>query len=172
MSNYYHINWLRLIKNLLPICLRKNFIVKWLRILVSPIVWLYELFKAYRLKCLYEAQHNCQIIYLEAILNDAFDSVQRRIRIKNAVFKQPIFFYDPLDERDVYFYSPANDQPVWLYYPEQFEGDGCDFYVFIPPDVELNESLRPALEIQISGLIDFYKLYSKNYRILWEQLSE
>lgn len=172
MSNVYFINWIRLVKNFLFIQIRKSFLVKWLRILVTPIEWIYNAFLAFRLDCLYKANHNCQIIYLEAVLNDAFDTIQRRIRVKNAVFKQSVFFYDPLDEKDVYLYNPANDQPVWLYYPEQFEGDGCDFYVFIPPDVELNESLRPALEIQISGLIDFYKLYSKNYRILWEQLSD
>lgn len=172
MSNVYHINWIRLVKNFLFIQIRRSFLVKWLRILVIPIDWIYGVFLEYRLNCLYQARHNSQIIYMEAILNDAFDSVQRRIRIKNAVFKQPIFFYDPLDNKDVYFYNPADDKPVWFYYPEQFEGEGCDFYVYIPPDVELNITLRPAVEIQISGLVEFYKLYSKNYKILWQLLND
>lgn len=169
MNNVYQINWLLFVRFLLPIGLRRPRIQSILGALLTPITYLHQNFLTFRAESLYKVRHNSQIVYLENVLNDVFDPLLRRIVIQNAVFKNPIYFYEPEENKEVFFYEPEDNQPVYFREPNEFVGDGVDFFVFVPPDLQpSNGQLQLNLLTRMNGLINYYKLYSKNYSIVWQ----
>lgn len=166
--NVHFINWDNLVDDLLMISLRKPFTRAWIKCLMAPIKFLHADFIAFRKLCLYRINHNSQICYMEAVLNDSFDPNQRRIRIQNVLFKEPIYFYEPEENREVFFYEPEDGKPVYFREDYEFIGDGLDFVVMVPPDLRpANPDAETALLTRMKGEIDYYKLYSKNYAIIW-----
>lgn len=169
MSNFYQFDWNILLKLLLPKRLVKLKILSFLTALVSPLRLLHLEFLRFRAHSLYKIKFNSQIVYLENVLNDVFDPILRRIVIQNAVFKNPIYFYEPEENKEVFFYEPEDNQPVYFREPNEFVGDGVDFFVFVPPDLQpSNPQQEQNLLTRMNGLINYYKLYSKNYSIVWQ----
>ena len=173
MSQIYTIQWNKFVELLLPIALRKKLTIIWLTCLVAPVRHLHQRFLAYRLDALYRVQHNSQIAYMEAVLNDEFDKYQRRIRIQLVTFKNQLYFYEPLEGKDVFFYNPEDHLPVYFYEDGQFSGDGVDFLVCVPPGLKPSLAVdKLAMLTKMRGLVDYYKLYSKNYEIIWVQVND
>lgn len=168
--NVYTISWPRLCDNSLLVSLRKPLIRLLAKSLTIPVLILYNEFMAFRSQNLYRIKHNSQISYMEGMLNDIFDPNLRRIRIANTVFRDSLFLYEPEEARDVFLFEPEDNS--WLYNEEDFAGEGFDFIVYVP------EALRPqfenaetALLTKMGAEIEYYKLYSKNYKIVWQQLN-
>ncbi len=153
---------------LIAVFLRKAKQIKWLQAILSPIVVLHNDFLSFRLSSLYKVKHNSQVVYLQAVLNDTFDPIFRRIRIANAVIKEPVWFYEPQDDKPVWFYEPQDDKPVYFLEESEFAGGGVDFTVLVPRDLQpVDNSQLSALLTKMKAQIDYYKLYSKNYEIKW-----
>ncbi len=168
MDNVYNINWRTFIILNLPVFLRKIRSIKLLEVFLKPVVLLHLEFLEFRRQALYKVNHNSQICYLQAVLNDSFDNVQRRIIIRNAILKQPVWFYEPEEQKEVWFYEPEANKPVYFYEESEFLGDGADFLVLVPIDLKpSNATEEIAFKIKMEGLIDYYKLYVKNYLIIW-----
>ncbi len=168
MDNVYNINWRTFIILNLPVFLRKIRSIKLLEVFFKPVVLLHLEFLEFRRQALYKVNHNSQICYLQAVLNDSFDNVQRRIIIRNAILKQPVWFYEPEEQKEVWFYEPEANKPVYFYEESEFLGDGADFLVLVPIDLKpTNTQEEIAFKIKMEGLIDYYKLYVKNYLIIW-----
>lgn len=168
MDNVYNINWRKFIIENLEVDLRRVKTVKWLEVLFKPIIWLHIEFLAYRTQALYKVNHNSQICYLQAVLNDSFDNIQRRIIIRNAKIKEPLWFYEPEENKPVVFYESEDNKPV--YFREEWEllGDGADFTVLVPIDLKPLTALEEvAFLIKMKAQLDYYKLFVKNYIILW-----
>lgn len=168
--NVFIIDYLKLIELLSPTFFRKPVIKALLTSFITPVIYNYNAFKNYRLFCLYRLSHNSQISYLEDVMNDYFDNELRQIRIVNVEFKDPIYFYEPEENKEVFFYEPNDEKLVYFYESEDFLGDGVDFVVMVPP--RLRPSLlieETALLTQMNGQLDYYKLYSKNSKIIWVQ---
>lgn len=168
MENVYNNDWNHFVISNLPFEERKPKTIKWLNVILKPIVRLHIEFLAFRNQALYKVNHNSQICYLQAVLNDSFDNVQRRIIIRNAILKQPVWFYEPEEQKEVWFYEPEANKPVYFYEESEFLGDGADFLVLVPIDLKpSNATEEIAFKIKMEGLIDYYKLYVKNYLIIW-----
>ncbi|WP_281752499.1 hypothetical protein [Neptunitalea chrysea] len=143
-----------------------------LSVMLRPLELLHLDFLNFRANSIYRVKHNSQIVYMEAMLNDLFDPLERRIRIVNTEFKQPVYFYEPLENREVYHYEPEDNDPVHYYEPDDIVGDGVDFSVCVPPQLQPEgETAETAILTRMRGEIDYYKLYSKNYNILWVQVN-
>ena len=162
-SQVYTVDWSILLRLLLPTRLRKPRMLAFLNAAVEPIRELYQSFLSFREASLYKVRFNSQIVYLEAVLNDQFDAVQRRIRIENAEYIPGLFLYDPEQALDVYIYRPNNNRDVYLRDYGQV-GNAFDFYVFVPFNPITSNS---TLENSIMSYVNYYKLYSKNYQIIW-----
>jgi len=168
MDNVYSINWRNFIINNIPVDLRKVRTVNWLLVIFKPIMWLHLAFLEFRTQALYKVNHNSQICYLQAVLNDSFDSTQRRIIIRNAILREPLWFYEPEENRPVLFYEESDNKPVYFREEIEFVGDGADFLVLVPIDLKpTNTQEENALIIKVEGQINYYKLFVKNYIILW-----
>ncbi|QSW90240.1 hypothetical protein J0383_05320 [Flavobacterium endoglycinae] len=68
MNKYTILKWEKLLLWLIPPILRKKTHVDWLDVLLTPLHSLYE-------DILYKMQHTGQVIYLEKVLNEAFNIV-------------------------------------------------------------------------------------------------
>jgi hypothetical protein len=168
MDNVYNINWRTFIVLNLPAFLRKTKTIKFLEVIFKPIMWLHLAFLEFRTQALYKVNHNSQICYLQAVLNDSFDSTQRRIIIRNAILREPLWFYEPEENRPVLFYEESDNKPVYFREEIEFVGDGADFLVLVPIDLKpTNTQEENALIIKVEGQINYYKLFVKNYIILW-----
>lgn len=162
----YQVNYPLVIKKILSFDLRTLFVFGWLESLIYPLTILHQLFLEFRSKSLYKVRHNSQIVYMEAVLNDEFDNDLRRIRIVNNEFDNILYLYEPLERREVFIYEPEDNKPVYLA-EAYLNEEGVDFIVYVPPDLQPVEAELNAYLTKMRGLIDYYKLYSKNYKIEW-----
>lgn len=168
MENVYNNDWDDFIVSNLSFDERKLKTISWLKILFKPIVRIHLEFLAFRHESLYKVNHNSQICYIQAVLNDSFDNVLRRIIIRNAIIKEPLWFYEPEENKPVLFYEPNDNKPVYFREENEFLGDGADFLVLVPIDLKpTNTQEENAFMIKMRGQIDYYKLFVKNYIILW-----
>lgn len=169
----YQINWGKFISDLLLIELRKPSLKAFLNAALKPIKNLHTAFLAFRLSALYRVQHNSQIVYMEAVLNDEFDNTFRRIRIQNVKFRDAMFFYEPEENKEVFFYDPTDMMPKFFYDEDDYAGNGVDFIVCVPPILKPDNVIdENAFLTKMHGLIDYYKLYAKNYIIQWVQVND
>lgn len=167
--NVYNINWNRLAVEMLPIALRKPALLAIVTSMLRPLELLHLDFLNFRAASLYRVRHNSQIVYMESMLNDIFDPWQKRIRIVNTVFKTAINFYEPEENKEVFFFEPTDNKPVIFREQNELSGDGFDFMVFVPPALRPSiPSKETAMITRMRAEIDYYKLYSKNYNILWQ----
>ncbi len=168
MENVYNNNWNNFIISNLPFEERKPKTIKWLNVILKPIVRLHIEFLAFRNQALYKVNHNSQICFLQAVLNDVFDNTQRRIIIRNAILREPLWFYEPEENKPVLFYEESDNKPVYFREESEFIGDGADFLVLVPIDIKpTNTQELNAFIIKMEGQLNYYKLFVKNYKILW-----
>lgn len=168
-SNVYAIHFGRLAYNFLLVRLRKPAVFAFVKAALKPLEQTHSSFLSFRDDSLYKVRHTSQKVYIEAVLNDIFDPMQRRIRIANTEFKQAVYFYEPEERREVFFYEPDENKPVYFYDSSDLAGAGVDFTVLVPPDLQPGTTeAENAMLTRMRGLVDYYKLYSKNYNIVWQ----
>ena len=146
----------RLVLLLLPTFLRTQITYLFVRAMVQPVSTLLGLFGINRSGNLYNLGHNGQVCYLRAMLNDAFDTDLRRIRIEDTERFDWTFIF-----------TESEDRPVWLdtivIASEEFIGeDSTDFTVIVPAGID--QSVKP----QMISLINYYKLVGKRYSIIFQ----
>jgi len=168
--NVFTVDWNVFADNMLLTSFRKTVNRILVKALLRIVVLLHGDFVRFRIDSLYKVRHNSQIVYMEAMLNDLFDPALRRIRIANKVFKKPVYFYEPPENREVDFYEPA--PPVYFNETSEFVGDDVDYSICVPPSLRPTSLTRETAFItQMRGQVDYYNLYSKNYNILWVQIN-
>lgn len=166
-SQIYTINWGTLIQWLIPTFLRKPIHFNWLMSLAQPVMTLHAQFLLFRDKSNYKLQHNSQVCSMEAVLNDQFDPMLRRIRIDNGVVREPVWFWEPVENQPVWFYD--NNPAVYFYEQDYLAEELADFTVIVPSDLLTgNITADTQMERLMRSFIDYYKLYSKNYLINYE----
>lgn len=165
----YQINWPDFIVHFLPIRWRKTKWIAFQMAIFKPLVELYQNFLSFRKDALYRVNHNSQVCYLRAALNDRFDKAQRRVRIENISRLFPPYIYTPAEERPLYLYTEVENQPIFLYDPETYSDSQVDFIVNVPDDVRpKNPTAQKTFEASIRALVNYYKLASKSYTIQYE----
>lgn len=125
---------------------------------IAPLIDTYILFLAARKQNLIRMKFNYQVCSLEYRLNDAFDSIERRIKIESAEQFDDVFLYTKAED-DQYFNKTkwlSTDNPIYIRTHAELY-TMFDFIVKIP-DTDINI-------FQLKAEIDFYKLPSKQYKI-------
>lgn len=153
----FDIDYGKLIVQLKPVRLRKAKIKAFTKVLVSPIVVLYNDFKSFRLEVLYELNHNGQICRLEGMLNDKFDNSLRRIYIVDAPIVLPLFIHRRAEAKPVYLRRRSEATPKYIRRNAELTKGGA-FIVKVPVSLVFDTSMMKAL-------IDKYKLAGKAYKI-------
>ena len=162
--NIFNINFGRYVTNLVPLPKREPTTLTWIKAIINPVVDSYNAFRQFRDMTRYRLNHNGQVCYLQAVLNDEFDINLRRIRIGNAGYQEPIWFSEPQENDEVWF---DDDEPIWFSDTSDFINN-VDFYVLVPLALQpATPSGVLAFETRMTGIINYYKLYSKNFEIKW-----
>jgi len=159
----FHVDYKRLVVLLLPISLRQDVIVAFLRIMTSPIVTLFNDFSKNRNDNLFRLQKNGQVCYLRSVLNDAFPQANKQIRIEDE--KQLGHWQFAWDENyDSYKNYLLISETGTLFWDKStiFE-DVSGFVVYVPVAIYSADN-----DAKIRSLLNTYKLLSKSYTIVYE----
>ena len=123
----------------------------------EPIKNIYDKFMDKRAEDWYRLAHNGQVCSLEKVLNDRFDSINKRITIIDGNTYERLFIYTTVEQQPRYlgklFIHPAND----------YADTGVDFIVVAPKDIEQQTNIY-----EFKALVNLYKLADKRYKIIYE----
>lgn len=147
---------------LLPHFLRGDRVRSWVQALLKPLQEFNDDFAIYVNDTFYLVSFTGQVVYMEHILNDLYDQPLRRIYIQNgSLLGLPTYIYNVPEQRQPYIYNVPETNPnqVYLRNVSEYQTSN-DFIVFVPSSI-----LTPALEIQIKGIVNRYKIAGKRYSI-------
>lgn len=148
MSNkIYDIDYNKLVIWLLPNEVRQPRIVNWFQTLIRPVVTLYQDFKLFREAKLYQLTITPQVCYLEKLLNDRYDFIQRRIVIEDSVDKDLSYVYLEAELKPMYLGSK------FIYTNGETGILSNDFIIKVPLDLKLTFE-----EPEMLSLVKAYKL--------------
>lgn len=141
-----------------PPFLRGSRLMIFLASFIMPLEFLYITFLKNRKQNLIRMEFNYQKFSLQRRLNDAFDQLERRIRIVNAVQYEGAYLYTEAED-DQWFSKTRwlSDNPLYLRTEAELTSE-FDFIVEIP-NTNINR-------YQLQAEIDFYILPSKRYQIV------
>lgn len=163
MKRYYNTNYSLLISLLLPIIFRKNILTTLLRSMINPLELNNDLFTAFVQSL--DVSSYSQICYLEAMINDEFDFIDRRIEVRNNEYD-----FDALinwrKETDKRIVIPLADskQRVLFSAKGHIGTNENDFEIVFPLGWTLSKSETGKLK----QMVNMYKLSSKKYIIVNE----
>ncbi len=161
----FDIDYGGLVVQLLPTRLRNNKITSWLRCLVSPVEWLFNLFTANRTNNLYVLAHDSQVCYLQAALNDVFDPVLRGILVVDGPFEDPLYLYLDPELKPLWLGLVSEEgttpypDPQVLYTDAETFSLGICFIVKVPVAVAAGAGYDVR---RLRALVDFYRLPGRN----------
>ena len=150
---WFNVQWKKLAVLLTPTFLRSELMKSWIELLMEGINDIHYQWLQFRKSNIYILAHNSQVCYLRGALNDRFDNEQRRIQI-----------IDGNKYTRKYIYTDEKQKPrflgiIYIHGDEDYSDTGVDFIVQVPNDIIFNIN-------EMKGLIDFYKLASKRYKIV------
>ncbi len=157
MSNVFNINYRKLAVDWLPTFLRQKIIIAFCWVLITPIEKMYAVFLKRRKQQRIRMDFNYQKFSLQKRLNDAFDRIERRIKIVNAVQYEGVYLYTEDEGIDKTQWLHGDENPIYLRSEDELSSI-YDFIVEIP-NTNINQ-------IRLCAEIDFYILQSKNYKII------
>ncbi len=150
---------------LLPTFLRQSLFLALIGSAVRALGQTHIEFAKYREDVDYRRNHNGQVCYLQAALNDSLDTELRRIRISDTYRTMPVVFYPVDDEKPVVFDSST---PVVFERQDLFGANMQDFEVLVPADVfavQTDIYNRSEKEIVARSIINQYRLAGKRFII-------
>jgi hypothetical protein len=151
-----NIDFKRLIAWLLPVNLRTAVHFAWLQALYAPLQTVYGLFNARRNANLYALSVTPQVCSLEKMLNDRYDSIQRRIYITDAIHISCVYIYLEEEQKPLFI---SGSTPVYIYGEAEIDASRkIDFTVHVPFLNHLNSK-------EMRALLNTYKLAGKRYEI-------
>lgn len=150
---WFNVNWKKLAVLLTPTFLRGELMKAWIELLMEGVNDIHYNWLQFRKSNIYILAHNSQVCYLRGALNDRFDNEQRRIQIIDGNKYQRKYIYTDEEQK------PKFLGIIYIHGDEDYLDTGVDFIVQVPNDIIFNIN-------EMKGLIDFYKLASKRYKIV------
>mgnify|MGYP001241803910 CR=1 FL=1 len=161
-KNYYNIGYALSAVLLLPSFLRDRALVAFVKALATPLDDVHAQFTS--LKDNIDFNTYSQVCYMQGLLNDHFDPLERRIRIRNAHLDRDSYLYwkesknklVKLNKEDSVNFIPRIENRDF-----QIGTTNIDFEVVLPIGYVLSEEE----ENRMTNLVNQYKLASKRYII-------
>ncbi|MCZ2222983.1 MAG: hypothetical protein LC122_05065 [Chitinophagales bacterium] len=143
-----------MIQWIVPVFLRKPLITLFVLAANKSLRTTYNYFKNYEEEINYRLNHNYQVCYLRALLNDKFDVTLRRIEIVDFSVYGALWLFDDADFKDI----NLGDDNVQYVYPDD---TGYDFTIRIPNSIVQSEAEIALLKANAN----VYKLAGKQFYI-------
>lgn len=150
---WFNVNWKKLAILLTPTFLRSELMKAWLELMMEGINEVHYNWLTFRKSNIYILAHNSQVCYLRGALNDRFDNELRRIVLIDGNKYQRKYIYTDEEQKPKFLGT------IFIYGDEDYQDTGVDFIVQVPTDIVFNIN-------EMKGLIDFFKLASKRYKIV------
>jgi len=156
----YSINWINLVKMLLPPFLRKSKQLAWLTCIISnQITYVYNQFNVYRQQKLYDLSITGQVIYLEKLLNDKYNNGFSGIWIASENISTLFLANKAENFTPIYLANKSEISPIYVgnksEYLQQY-----NFIIWVPI------SIFNLIDIaEMRSLVDKYRIAGKNYNI-------
>jgi hypothetical protein len=157
-DHLYDIDFRRLSIWICTARLRNPTMAEWLAGMVTPLYARHRALLSYRARYLYWHYITPQVCSVERMLNDAYDTVLRRIRIVDGIERQPMILNTKPEGTLVELYTKPEDNPAILYTRGEIGAFSYDFIVEIPLGM-------PYVESEMRALINRKKPLEKNYII-------
>ncbi len=158
-KNIYAVNWNKLVSWLLPSELFKPKMFAWCKALIAPISTLHGLFLAFRKQKNYELAITGQVCLLEKLLNDKFDTAQRRIYITDGEKTKRKYAFTASEFVPLPTYTVAENKPLFIYQDGEISTTTYHFIVNVPTILRFNN------DVMIS-LLNTFKLPSRKFNIV------
>ncbi len=139
--------------------LRKPRHIAWLESLVAPMVGIYNKFLSEQSRLNVEVNANSQTMLLEWLLNNRFDSTQRRIFITNNQAASPLINAYLKKENQPRLNAYRKGEGPKVVIGTKTETNITDFYVNIPAALS-------GQQVPLSRLTSKYKLAGKTFVII------
>lgn len=161
-KNYYNVNYAQYAVQMLPANLRVELMMSYIKAVVVPLEELHAKFS--KLKDSIDYNHYSQICYMQDLINDYFDPLQRRIIVRNTIIDQDysLFWKERLKKPVMLYKEDSEDYTPYILNSDfEIGASNIDFEIVLPIGYLLSESE----EIRITNLVSQSKLASKRYRI-------
>lgn len=158
MNQIYKVDYLKLVRWLLPPRMVKPKLIALLEALVVPLLQVWAWLNVFRNNSVYALKHNSQVVYMQKVLNDRFDQDLKRIKITDGkLYNQ------------VYIYATSAGLPFWLdktapqsLLAEVKYKEGHFDFVVLQNGVHVSKTEM----FELKALVDKYKLAGKSYKIV------
>jgi hypothetical protein len=156
----YIIDYTKLVNGRLPAKIRKPKMKAFMMTLVNPFIFIYNSLKSLRDQLIYKLTITPQVVYLQKMLNDRYDSSLRRIHIEDGLEYNalPIYMKAELKPVPIYRKSEALRPKKFLYTKGEAGQFTFDFVVYVPIDISFDSN-------EMVSLINSYKLASMFFKI-------
>jgi hypothetical protein len=156
----YTIDYVKYVTQRIPARIRFDEVIAYALVLVSPVVQLYNSLLLFRDLMLYKLTITPQVVYLEKMLNDRYDNIERRIYVTDGKEYSSIFVYTKSEGKPNFIFTKAETGVLqtFLYLKNETGQFTFDFVVHVPVlvDFDINE---------MTSLVNAYKLASKSFKI-------
>jgi hypothetical protein len=139
--------------------LRKPKMLAWIGICISPVGYVYNNLLRFRTLTLYKLSITPQVCYLQKLLNDQYDFINRGIRIVDATRTNPVYIFQDAEDKPLGLYTDGESLPIFLYTDGEAGDLKDDFIVIVPLAVDFNIN-------EMTSLLNQYKLASKQFSIV------
>lgn len=156
----YIINYTKIVNERIPEEIRTTDLVAYVMVLILPVVFIYNLFLAFRNLVLYRLEITPQVVYLEKLLNDRYDDDERRIYILDGNQYEPKYLFTKAELQPIFLYrkSEVSKPKTYLFTKGEVGQFTYDFVVYVPISIEFDEN-------EMKSLIEGFKLASKFFKI-------
>lgn len=151
---WYNIDFTKLLKLTVPAFLQKNVLMVFASISLEPIKIMYDDWRINRDDRLIFLYHNGQVCYLRKILNDRFDSTQRRIQIADGNQYDRTYIYTRVEQNPKYLGT------LTLHSRSDYADTGVDFIVYVPGSIITENNYA------IEALVNEYKQDVKRFKVV------
>ena len=165
MKKYYNINYSLLVLLLTPVLLRNELIKIFTTSLIKPLDLLNKDFNTFTQSL--TTNISAQTCYMQAMLNDEFDFIERRIRIRTATIDFDYFLLWRENQNKPMMITKEGTEdftPRLLNRDGQISANNIDFEVVMP----VGYTLSSAEEKRLRVLVNRNKITPKKYIIIHE----
>lgn len=151
---WYNIDFDKLLKLITPPFLQKKVFMVFVSVSLEPIKTIYNDWIINRDARLYNLEHSGQVCYLRKVLNDRFDSTQRRIQIADGNQYDRTYIYTRVEQNPKYLGK------LTLHSRSDYADTGVDFIVYAPSSIITENNYA------IEALVNEYKQDVKRFKVV------
>lgn len=158
-SKYYDINYAQYAMQLLTNNYRTDMVIAIIKAITAPLNEIHTQFDTLRTGIDFNTYS--QVCYMQGLLNDNFDPLERRIRIRNTIIDYDYYLLHKRNKKKPIRLARRGIKPYYWCVRGMLRSQNIDFEVLLPAGYNLSEEE----ENKMRNLVNTSRLASKRYII-------